>query len=209
MSQLWPESDLKQIGAIVRLEDLMRPQNEDGSLKSIADVEARARKVPHDFDIRLVTADARQDYSAGEECRYRFSSSSDCHVAVLCHQVDGTSVVLFPNKWNQETWVPAGQVTDIPGAAKRGFQIIVSPPFGADVVQAVACTTRSALHRLIAEASSSAAPQQAFGVMPRAVFTRGLDDSLNSLDEPPNGAGAVRWSEVRLVVCTYPSLSAF
>ncbi len=208
MSQLWPESDLKQIGAIMRLGDLMRPQNEAGSLKSIADVEARARKVPHDFDIRLVTADARQDYASGEECRYRFSSSCDCHVAVLCHQVDGTSVVLFPNKWNQETWVPAGQVTDIPGVAKRGFQIVVSPPFGADVVQAVACTTRSALHRLVAEASSSAAPQQAFGVMPRAVFTRGLDDSLNSLAEPPNGAGAVRWSEVRLVVCTYPRLGA-
>jgi len=206
MSRLWPELDLKQIGAIIRLADLMMPQNEAGSLKSLADIETRAKKVPHDFDIRLMTADARQDYSSGEECRYRFSSSCDCHVAVLCHQVDGTSVVLFPNKWSQETWVPAGQVTDIPGVAKRGFQIVVSPPFGADVVQAVACTTQSALHRLVAEVSSRAAPQQAFGVVPRGVFTRGLDDSLNNLASPPNGAKAVRWSEVRLVICTYPRL---
>lgn len=206
MSRLWPESELKQIGAMIRLADLMTPQNEAGSLKSLAEIEARAKKVPHDFDIRLVTADARRDYAAGEECRYRFSSSRDCHVAVLCHQVDGTSVVLFPNKWSQETWVPAGEVADIPSAAKRGFQIVVSPPFGADVVQAVACTTRSALHRLVAEVSSRAAPQQAFGVVPRGVFTRGLDDSLNNLAAPPNGAEAVRWSEVRLVICTYPRL---
>jgi len=206
MSRLWPESELKQIGAMIRLTDLMMPQNEAGSLKSLADIETRAKKVPHDFDIRLVTSDARRDYAAGEECRYRFSSSCDCHVAVLCHQVDGTSVVLFPNTWSQETWVQAGQVTDIPGVAKRGFQIVVSPPFGADVVQAVACTTRSALHRLVAEVTSRAAPQQAFGVVPRGVFTRGLDDSLNTLAAPPNGTESIRWSEVRLVICTYPRL---
>ena len=203
MERLWPGKDANDLNAQIRLAEVMSPQNEVASLENIRDVGSRVGRVAHDFGIQLVTADARQDYAEGEVSRYKFSSAQGCHVAIFCHQVDGSSVILFPNRWSRDTWVPAGQVVDIPGAAKAGFEIRISPPFGADVVQAVACTTRSALHRLVAEVSSNAVPTQAFGVVSRGVLTKGMEEGLAELS---SREGPVRWAETRLVVCTYPKV---
>jgi hypothetical protein len=144
-----------------------------------------------------VTADARRDYAGGEQVAYRLRSLVGCHVAVFCHQVDGSTVVLFPNAWNQDTWVPADKTVEIPGTAKHGFEIVVGPPYGADVMQVVACTTRSALHRLVQEISARK------GTLTRGMFVKGIADGLTDTGAAPDAAPP-RWSEAHLVVCTYP-----
>jgi hypothetical protein len=204
LEKLWPGKDVNDLNTQIRLAEVMTPQNEVGSLGNIKDVEQRVGRVAHDFEVRLVTADARQDYAEGEVSRYKFCSTKGCHVAIFCHQVDGTSAILFPNRWSKDTWVPAGQVIDIPGAGKGGFEIVISSPFGADVVQAVACTAPTALHRLVSEVLSKASPDQSFGVITRGVFTSNMAEGLA---EPSSQEGPVRWAETRLVICTYPKLA--
>lgn len=205
-AQIWPNNMPPQ----KRIEEVFRPQNLDKSLANVKDIENRVAKVPHDFNIALTVREAKRDFCAGETISYRIASPVGCHVAVFCHQLDGSTVVLFPNPFSKNTWVPADRPVDIPGPAKSGFEIVVGPPFGGDVVQIIACTQASALHRKLASYNDAhtAPGKRAYRGLSRGMFAQGVDDSLaefagaNSSD----ASGPPRWSEAHIVVNTYPKL---
>jgi len=148
------------------------------------------------FGIKVETLEGRNCYVDGETIRYKIQCDAACHVAVFCHQVDGTSVVLFPNAWQGDSWVPAGEVVEIPGAGRGGFALKIGPPFGMDVVQVVACTTRSALHRLVSENAGKLSGRSPFGVVTRGVLAEVIRPEPEEEEKP------ARWADACLVIRT-------
>lgn len=199
-AQLWPNQDGPAEGGMA---DVFQAPNREKSEWNVEDARTHVMKVPHEFRVTLVTSDGNRGYASGDTVGYRLRSDVGCHVAVFCHQADGTTVLLFPNAWNGNTWIPAGKAVDIPGAVKHGFEIVVGPPYGADVVQVVACTRRSALHRLAQSYAAAPAEGTAYRGMTRGQFAQGVADGLADAGEAEEGQGPAQWSEARLVVCTY------
>ena len=172
---------------------------------NVQDVASRLAKVPHDFPIQLVVNEGKRDFAEGETISYHVQSGTGCHVAIFCHQVDGSTVVLFPNEFQRNTWVAAGTGVDIPNVGKDTFQFKIQRPFGADVVQVIACTKANALHQMISQYTANIAKGMGVRGIDRGIVVEGLSNSINAPfaassedDKPP------RWSETHSVVCTYP-----
>jgi len=180
---------------------IIQPHNLAQSQDNLADIERRVAAVPRQFPVQVWVREAKRDFVEGETISYRVWSERDCHVAVFCHQVDGSTVVLFPNRFNRDTALRAGQSVDIPGEAKSGFRIVVRAPFGADVAQVIACTQASALHRKLRDYdyATEALAGAVYRGMSRGMFVQGLTDSLAESASAPT-----LWSESHVVVCTSP-----
>lgn len=202
-AQIWPDS---QPGtARPSVQSLIEPQNVQQSQANLKDVETRVKAVPHDFGLRVLVDEMKRDFRAGETISYKAWSDVDCHIAVFCHQVDGSTVVLFPNRWSRDTWIPAGKKVAIPGTAKSGFEIVIGAPYGVDVVQVVACTKASVLHRMVSDYVKDASPDVAYRGITRGMLPRAIADSMSEFADHPEPAGPPRWSETHVAVSTYPA----
>lgn len=193
--RVWPD---KTSGEAV---DMIEPQNAEQSMEGIAEVtNAKLLNIKKDFKINLRTADGERAYPEGESISFRVKSPKACHIAVLCHQSDGTSVVLFPNKWHRDTLIPANRWVNVPGALKSGFEIEISEPFGSDVVQVIACTDASALHKEIKGMASAATDDEPFGVMTRGMVVKKVKKATAA-----DLSKETLWSEANIVVSTFPA----
>jgi hypothetical protein len=201
-ARIWPESSQKEQLA---LDAVINPQSEVASRVNVQDVKSRLRKVPHDFPIQLVVNEGKRDFAEGETISYQVKATTGCHVAIFCHQVDGSTVVLFPNEFQRDTWVAAGTGVSIPNVGKDQFQFRIQPPFGADVVQVIACTKRSALHQMIQQQAAQIPKGMGVRSLGRGIVVEAVNDSLGSTaGSGGEGDGPTRWAESHIVVCTYP-----
>jgi len=148
--------------------------------------------------VEFELAGGRTEFREGESLQYRIRSNRDCYVALLCRQSDETTVVLFPNRWHPESFIKGGLDVLIP-AEDSGFQIIVSPPFGVDTVELIACTGRNEFHRMLGDGAVLATRSSPFSVFPSeqlgGVLTRGMQVL-------PKGAVAPVWARSEMVVYT-------
>lgn len=192
--RVWPDKSPDAVkGAIT-------PQNAEESLKGIEEVtNAKLLNIKQDIPIQLKTGDGQRAYEEGETISFRVKSPQTCHVAVICHQSDGTSVVLFPNKWHKDTLIPANRWVTIPGALKAGFEIEIAEPFGSDVVQVIACTSENALHKEIKGMASAATEDEPYPVMTRGMVVKKVK-AANKADLSKE----TLWGEKHIVVSTYP-----
>jgi len=176
----------------------MAPYNFWTGESNIFDVAYRLSSVPHDFGIEVVVEECKRRFAGGESINYRIRPQMACHVAVFDHEVDGSTVLLFPNSYQTNTLMPGGAYSEVPGYNRDYFCLRIGRPFGADVIQIIACTEKSALHMKM---------EQAAQTVPRSVVLAGVP--RRALAEELRGirfdAGAkVKWAETRLVLCTYP-----
>jgi hypothetical protein len=197
-ARIWPDKPPSEAAAAATL----KPAGLTQSVENVEDIEARAKKVPRDFGLELAVAGARRGFGEGERIAYRVRAARDCHVALFCHQVDKTTVVLFPNAHSRNTRIAAGTWVEIPGTDRPEFQIVVGAPYGADVVQAVACTRRSELHRL-AESLAAAENKGGYRGLTRGMYVEAVESALGQ-GGGGDDTGPVQWSEAHIVVCTYP-----
>lgn len=179
-----------------------KPQNLETSLANVESVvNSRLKDVPKEFGLEVYTPDTRRVFKEGERVSFRVRSEVDCHVAVYCHQSDGSTVLLFPNHWQRDTFVSGGSAMDIPGTRKHGFEIKITPPFGSDVVQVLACTDGAAMRARVGKQLEGLS-----GSQPLAVMTRGM--AVVGIPQPKGDAGAggsvVKWSQAHVVVSTIP-----
>jgi hypothetical protein len=158
--------------------------------------------VPKDFPIEIFTTDGKRAYAGGENIAFRVRSTQECHIAVLCHQSDGTTVVLFPNRWSSNTLIPANKSIDIPGTHKSGFEIEIGPPYGSDVVEVIACTQPSELHKTLSKYASENDAPAPFQVLTRGMAVKGIDSALAAAKV--GTTAALLWSQDSVVVSTYP-----
>jgi hypothetical protein len=199
-ARIWPDT-VKPANV---LESVVRPQNVDASAANVEEVtRGRIKQVSRDFPLEIFTVDTRRAFTEGEVVAFRVRSDRDCHVAVFCHQSDGSSVLLFPNHWQRDAFVPAARAVDIPGTHKHGFEIRIGEPFGSDVVQAVACTSEKELQALTAPHMRLATATSPFAVITRGMAAVGIEQAAGS---GPVGENRPLWSESHLVVSTFPKM---
>jgi len=199
-AKIWPDPDQ---AAGKQLAGAIKPQNMEQSLANIQDIAgSRLADVPKDFQVEVFTTDGKRAYAEGETVSFRVRASEECHIAVLCHQTDGTTVVLFPNRYASNTLIPPNKPIDVPGTHKSGFEIVIGPPFGSDVVEVIACSKPSELHKSLAEHAARAEEQQPVQVLTRGMAVKGIDSALST---PKTGDGApLRWGQDSIVVSTFP-----
>jgi hypothetical protein len=117
-----------------------------------------------------------------------------CHVAVFFYGADGSTMLLFPNAWNKETWILKDLLNDIPA---KGYDYRVAPPFGADLLQVVACSQASEFHTKVQGYLSKASDLGPF-------FNLRPDDMTELIALLPTSAEPhaheARWSESHLVI---------
>lgn len=151
----------------------------------------------HDFDVTVRVASGKRVFRAGERISYEVTLGKDAHLAILVHQPDGSTVLLFPNAWSDNTWVPAGRKVAIPGAERPNFEFVIREPFGQDIVQIIACTKASELHQLLAKQAAGIPAAEGFRGIPRGMVAQGLKASLED-------KGDALWSFETLSVESYP-----
>lgn len=180
----------------------IQPENIQQSLDNVKQIVTdRFEKIPKDFPVEIFTADGKRAYVAGESIRFRVRSAEDCHITVLCHQIDGQSVVLFPNRWCRDTLVHANETIEIPGTGNH-FKMKIGPPFGSDVVEVIACSQDSEIHKKIAQNQTATDDQHPFQIVTRGIIVEGIDSAL--ADQKSSGASACRWGQDHIIISTFP-----
>jgi len=182
---------------------MLKPHNIEQSLANVKDlVTSRLAKVPKDFQVEVFSTDGKRAYAEGETVSFRVRAAEECHIAVLCHQSDGTSSVLFPNRFASNTLIPANKPIDVPGTHKSGFEIQIGSPFGSDVVEVIACSKPSELHKALAQHAAQSQEQQSYQTLTRGMAVKGIDSAIATAK---SGDGApLRWGQDSIVVCTFP-----
>jgi len=177
------------------------PANLTKSKNNIVDIRDRIKKVPHDFKITLNTVGMKRNFKYGEKIKFKVRTEKDCFIAVFCHQVDGSTVLLFPNPLGKDSFVKANTGILIPKTKNKKFNIEVGPPFGSDVVQVIACTRKSILHRKVEQLVKGPAGTR-YRSLTRGLFSKAItesidDKSLNTSNVSP------QWSEAHIIISTY------
>ena len=198
-ARIWPSDTGKQS----RPEVAIAPQAVKESTASIQDIESKVRKVEKNFPLEIATVDGKRGYAEGETVSFRCRSGHDAYIAVIDHQIDGSEILLFPNAFSTENYIPAGKAIDVPGTVKHGFEIQISPPFGSDVVQVIACTKKEELAK-ITSSFPSATQASPYAVRTRGMKVVAVDEAQKNTSmesQPP------QWSEDHIVVSTYPKVN--
>lgn len=180
----------------------IEPANLDQSLDSIRQVVTnQLDSVPSDFPVELRTIQGKRAYIEGETIGFRIRSAEDCHLTVLCHQSNGDSVVLFPNRWQKDTFVRALDVIEIPSPSDD-FRMRIGPPFGSDIVEVIACSSASSIHQQLARQAPTSTTTSPFHITTRGIIVEGIDAALGapSVDD----ASQKRWGRAHIVVSTFP-----
>lgn len=193
-ARVWPTKNSGQVG------DMVIPQNAEQSMEGIEEMtNAKLLDIKHEIPIQLRTMDGQRAYKEGDTISFRVKAEGTCHIAVICHQSDGTSVVLFPNKWHKDTLIPGGKWVDIPGTLKAGFEIEISEPFGSDVVQVIACTNENDLHREIKGMASAATEENPYPVLTRGMVVKKVQSANKS-----SLSRQTKWGERHIIVSSFP-----
>lgn len=176
------------------------PQNTEASRQGIEEVcHQNLLKIKHGINLKLRTSNGERIYREGDSVSFLVKADRDCHIAVICHQTDGTSIVLFPNQWHRNTLIPADRTIEVPGAQKSGFEIEIGEPFGSDIVQVVACTDENALHREIKVMVSKTTEDEPYSTMTRGMFVKKANVAIQE-----SQVGKIQWGENHIIVSTHP-----
>lgn len=179
------------------------PQNLPGSKETYKQVVTdRIEKIPSDFHVEIQTREGKRAYVAGESIGFLVRSNEDCHITVLCHQSDGNTVVLFPNRWHPTTKLNANETLKIPAAASS-FNLRIGPPFGSDVVEVIACSTDSEIHQQLAGKIPTPQSTNPFHVGTRGIIVEGIDASATAAIA--EDAPRKRWGRDYIVVSSFPA----
>ncbi len=199
-ARIWPTDTAKQ----GQPEVAIAPQAVKESTASVQEVESRVKKVNKDFDLQITTTDGKRGYAEGETVSFRVRANHDCYIAVIDNQIGGSGILLFPNGFNSENYLPAGKAIDVPGTVKHGFEIQISPPFGSDVVQVIACTKKEDLQKVISTFPSSTSQNPYTTVRTRGMKVVAVDEAQKNTSMASQPA---QWSEDHIVVSTYPKVN--
>jgi len=130
---------LKVPAALIRKAGLkLVPDNYLEARKALEILDARVQ----DSTLKVKVALDRGEggiYREGEKLHLFLKANLDCYVKVLYHQVDGTNVLVFPNKYHPDGRIDKGVLYQIP-PDDNSFVLQVEPPFGVEMVKVMAST---------------------------------------------------------------------
>jgi serine/threonine protein kinase len=102
----------------------------------------------HDFGLKVELVGGREGpdglrvFQEDEPVRYRLETQRDAYVGIWTIGPDGTVVQLFPNKYETDYLVRAGQPRLVPGNDDYQIAATASPPGKAELLRVVAATWR-------------------------------------------------------------------
>jgi hypothetical protein len=167
-------------------------ENQADHDQNVQHVSSLVNAFPSDIDVEVTTPSTSRLFREGDPISFLVRADQDCYLLVLCHEAGGETHVLFPNAFASNSFAPAGKWVEIPGS--HDFEIVAEPPFGTDVIQVIACTEQTALHRKLQDLG---APTN--GVFYSAPRTRGL--GAYRKDHAPEKA---EWGSRKLAISTGP-----
>jgi hypothetical protein len=114
---------------------------QDVDLRDLSVVQAPAAQIvaPHPGALATVITADRADvtYAVGETARLTMTANQDAFVTVLDIGPTGTVAQLFPNRFQTDNRLAAGQPVEIAGPA-TGAHIAISPPTGTELIKVIA-----------------------------------------------------------------------
>lgn len=87
------------------------------------------------FEVEVWMEDRRRTFGLGETITFNARSDRDGYLTLVDLGTDGTVTVLFPNPYESDTEVRAGQTITFPSAS-MDFEIQAQPPVGRGMVRA-------------------------------------------------------------------------
>ena len=122
-------------------------------------------------DFPLTLALNQPEYYEGDLMTVMVEAGRDCYLRIYVTNAEGATVQVFPNKWQPDNFVSAGQPTRIPGR-DAPFELAMTPPFGRETICIVASTTQFS----DADMQDFRQPFQNFGAEPlKSVMMRGVE----------------------------------
>lgn len=170
----------------------------NASIASINELKKQEGTIPVQFGLKLRTGEGKSAYRDGETVSFAVTADVDCYLVLLDHQSDGTTVVLFPNRYHQDCRVKKGETLTIPSPDSGAFKLLVGSPYGDDRVEAIASTNESSLHRSLADLALSLPGNQNVAVMSRGIFVQSLSKATAPSDDKN-----VKWSRAELNLSTF------
>jgi len=114
------------------------PDNYEEARKALAICDAQVQTSKLKVKLALDRGDGGI-YRKGDKLYLFLKANLDCYVRVLYHQVDGTNVEIFPNRWHPGNRIEKDRLYQIP-PREGGFELEVQPPFGVEMVKLMAST---------------------------------------------------------------------
>ena len=170
----------------------------NASIALINDLKKKEAPVPVQFVLSLGTADGRLQYRDGESVSFIVQAETDCYLLLLDHQGDGTTVLLFPNRFQSNSFVRKGQSIRIPSEDAHSFILVVSAPFGDDRVEAIAATKKSDLHAKFSELVEHLPSTENMAIMSRGLFIKDLETVIGDASDKN-----IKWSKAEINLSTY------
>ena len=99
----------------------------------VATVGGKSKEDTHDFDLALISD--KSTYKVNDLPVFTITSKEDCHLTLINVDGKGEGTVIFPNKFQQDNFLPAGKQAQFPGASAP-FQFRLKDP-GTETVIAI------------------------------------------------------------------------
>lgn len=90
-----------------------------------------------EFSIELKVENQKENYKVDEELAIVFKANKDCYLTLLNVATDGQVYKIFPNEFQKENFVKAGEEYRVPSKDAK-FRLKIKSPSGTDVVKAIA-----------------------------------------------------------------------
>jgi hypothetical protein len=123
------EAEFKDL--IVKVSDNEPIEITGGEL--VAKVGGKSKEDAHDFDLALISD--RSNYNVNDLPVFTIKSKEDCTLTLINVDASGEGTVIFPNKFQQDNFLPAGKEVQFPGSAAP-FQFRLKDP-GTETVIAI------------------------------------------------------------------------
>lgn len=89
---------------------------------AVAKVGGKTKEETHDFDLALFSD--KSEYDQDDLAVFSVRSKADCHLTLINVDAKGDGTVIFPNKFQQDNFLPAGKELKFPGDdAKFQFRL--------------------------------------------------------------------------------------
>jgi len=152
------------------------------------------RLIPRAFSLQLGNTDRSTVFRERDPLKLTVQSQEDCYIAVILHQADGRSTLLFPSREADDLYLAAGRTESVDLMGK--VRIRAMSPAGGQVVQVVGCTRESELRSLIRNFET--APQLHSGnrLHPPVSRVRLMDDWRRVI----TSSHGTRWSSCSLPI---------
>lgn len=108
-------------------------------------------------------------YVEDEKMIIDVSTGEDCYIAVFNINAKGNTNVLFPNPWEQNNFIKAGELRQIPALESEDYDLAICGPFGIETIKVVASRTPFQVSSLI-KGNEAAFPELAKGISRGAAF---------------------------------------